>query len=99
MGKVVPMTKKERIKSSRKPKHEANSTSALDFLEQNSELVKLELEIRDEGLGVKVSFKNSPLMKLYSAEELHDAIDESLLRSLSDNLMEVLIKGIIKNVE
>lgn len=98
MGKVVQMTKKERIRSSRKQNNEINSISVLDFLKQNKELVRFELEVHDDGLGIRVNFENSPLIKLYSAKELSDAIDENLLRSLSDNLMEVLMQGIVNNV-
>ena len=98
MGKVVQMTKKERIRSSRKRNNEINSISVLDFLKQNKELVRFELEVHEDGLGIRVGFENSPLIKLYSAKELSDAIDEGLLRSLSDNLMEVLMQGIVNNV-
>lgn len=98
MGKVVQMTKKERIRSSRKQNNEINSISVLDFLKQNKELVRFELEVHEDGLGIRVGFENSPLIKLYSAKELSGAIDEDLLRSLSDNLMEVLMQGIVSNV-
>ena len=98
MGKAIGMTKKERIRSSRKQNNEINSISVLDFLKQNKELVRFELEVHDDGLGIRVNFENSPLTELYSAKELHDVLDESLFRSLSDNLMEVLMQGIVNNV-
>ena len=99
MGKVIQMTKKERIRSSRKQNNEINSISVLDFLKQNKELVRFELEVHDDGLGIRVNFENSPLTELYSAKELHDTLDESLFRSLSDGLMEALMQGIIKRVD
>ena len=99
MGKVVQMTKKERIRSSRKQNNEINSISVLDFLKQNKELVRFELEIHDDGLGIRVNFENSPLTKLYSAKELHDTLDESLFHSLSDSLMETLMQGIVNCVD
>jgi len=98
VGKAIGMTKKERIRSSRKQNNEINSISVLDFLKQNKELVRFELEVHDDGLGIRVNFENSPLTELYSAKELHDVLDESLFRSLSDNLMEVLMQGIVNNV-
>ena len=99
MGKVVQMTKKERIRSSRKQNNEINSISVLDFLKQNKELVRFELEVHDDGLGIRVNFKNSPLTKLYSAKELHEALDESLFHSLFDSLIDVLMQGIIENAK
>ena len=99
MGKVVQMTKKERIRSSRKQKDEVNDISVLDFLKQNKELVRFELEVHDDGLGIRVNFENSPLTELYSAKELHDTLDDSLFHSLSDSLMEALMQGIIKRVD
>ena len=99
MGKVIQMTKKERIRSSRKQKNEVNDISVLDFLKQNKELVRFELEVHDDGLGIRVNFENSPLTELYSAKELHDVLDESLFHSLSDSLMETLMQGIIKRVD
>ena len=76
MGKAIGMTKKERIRSKRKQNVESHDISVSDFLKQNRELVRFELEV----------------------QELSDAIDEDLLRSLSDNLMEVLMQGIVNNV-
>lgn len=99
MGKVIQMTKKERIRSSRKQKNEVNDISVLDFLKQNKELVRFELEVHDDGLGIRVNFENSPLTKLYSAKELHEALDESLFHSLSDSLIDVLMQGIIENAK
>ena len=99
MGKVVQMTKKERIRSSRKQNNEINSISVLDFLKQNKELVRFELEVHDDGLGIRVNFENSPLTELYSAKELHDVLDESLFHSLSDSLMETLMQGIVNCVD
>lgn len=99
MGKVVQMTKKERIRSSRKQNNEINSISVLDFLKQNKELVRFELEVHDDGLGIRVNFEDSPLTKLYSAKELHDTLDESLFHSLSDSLMETLMQGIVNCVD
>lgn len=99
MGKVVQMTKKERIRSSRKQNNEINSISVLDFLKQNKELVRFELEVHDDGLGIRANFENSPLTGLYSAKELRDTLDESLFHSLSDALMEVLMQGIVKRVD
>lgn len=99
MGKVVQMTKKERIRSSRKQNNEINSISVLDFLKQNKELVRFELEVHDDGLGIRANFEDSPLTKLYSAKELHDTLDESLFHSLSDSLMETLMQGIINRVD
>ena len=98
VGKAIGMTKKERIRSKRKQSVESHDISVLDFLKQNRELVRFELEVYEDGLGIRVGFENSPLIKLYSAKELSDAIDEDLLRSLSDNLMEVLMQGIVNNV-
>lgn len=98
MGKAIGMTKKERIRSKRKQNVESHDISVSDFLKQNRELVRFELEAHEDGLGIRVCFENSPLIKLYSAKELSDAIDEDLLRSLSDNLMEVLMQGIVNNV-
>ena len=99
MGKVIQMTKKERIRSSRKQKNEVNDISVLDFLKQNKELVRFELEVHDDGLGIRVNFENSPLTKLYSAKELHEALDESLFHSLFDSLIDVLMQGIIENAK
>lgn len=99
MGKVVQMTKKERIRSSRKQNSEINSISVSDFLKQNKELVRFELEVHDDGLGIRVNFENSPLTKLYSAKELHESLDESLFHSLSDSLIDVLMQGIIENAK
>lgn len=99
MGKAIGMTKKERIRSSRKQNNEINSISVLDFLKQNKELVRFELEVHDDGLGIRVNFENSPLTELYSAKELHDVLDESLFHSLSDALMEALMQGIINRVD
>lgn len=98
MGKAIGMTKKERIRSKRKQNVESHDISVSDFLKQNRELVRFELEVHEDGFGIRVGFENSPLIKLYSAKELSDAIDEDLLRSLSDNLMEVLMQGIVNNV-
>lgn len=98
MGKAIGMTKKERIRSKRKQNVESHDISVSDFLKQNRELVRFELEVYEDGLGIRVGFENSPLIKLYSTKELSDAIDEDLLRSLSDNLMEVLMQGIVNNV-
>ena len=98
MGKAIGMTKKERIRSKRKQNVESHDISVSDFLKQNRELVRFELEVHEDGLGIRAGFENSPLIKLYSAKELSDAIDEDLLRSLSDNLMEVLMQGIVNNV-
>ena len=98
MGKAIGMTKKERIRSKRKQNVESHDISVSDFLKQNRELVRFELEVHEDELGIRVGFENSPLIKLYSAKELSDAIDEDLLRSLSDNLMEVLMQGIVNNV-
>lgn len=98
MGKAIGMTKKERIRSKRKQSVESHDISVLDFLKQNRELVRFELEVHEDGLGIRVGFENSSLIKLYSAKELSDVIDEGLLRSLSDNLMEVLMQGIVNNV-
>ena len=98
MGKAIGMTKKERIRSKRKQNVESHDISVSDFLKQNRELVRFELEVHEDGLGIRVGFENSPLIKLYSAKELSDAIDEDLLRSLSDNLREVLMQGIVNNV-
>lgn len=103
MGKAIGMTKKERIRSKRKQNVESHDISVSDFLKQNRELVRrelvrFELEVHEDGVGIRVGFENSPLIKLYSAKELSDAIDEDLLRSLSDNLMEVLMQGIVNNV-
>ena len=98
MGKAIGMTKKERIKSKRKQNVESHDISVSDFLKQNRELVRFKLEVHEDGLGIRDGFENSPLIKLYSAKELSDAIDEDLLRSLSDNLMEVLMQGIVNNV-
>lgn len=99
MGKAIGMTKKERIRSKRKQNVESHDISVLDFLKQNKELVRFELEVHDDGLGIRVNFENSPLTELYSAKELHDVLDESLFRSLSDVLMEALMQGIIKRVD
>ncbi len=99
MGKAIGMTKKERIRSKRKQNVESHDISVLDFLKQNKELVRFELEVHDDGLGIRVNFENSPLTELYSAKELHDVLDESLFRSLSDALMEALMQGIIKRVD
>lgn len=99
MGKAIGMTKKERIRSKRKQNVESHDISVLDFLKQNKELVRFELEVHDDGLGIRVNFENSPLTELYSAKELHDMLDESLFRSLSDALMEALMQGIIKRVD
>lgn len=99
MGKAIGMTKKERIRSKRKQNVESHDISVLDFLKQNKELVRFELEVHDDGLGIRVNFENSPLTELYSAKELHDVLDESLFHSLSDSLMEALMQGIIKRVD
>ena len=99
MGKAIGMTKKERIRSKRKQNVESHDISVSDFLKQNRELVRFELEVHEDGLGIRVNFENSPLTGLYSAKELHDVLDESLFHSLSDALMEALMQGIIKRVD
>ena len=78
---------------------ESHDIAVSDFRKQNRELVGFELEVHEDGLGIRVGFENSPLTELYSAKELHDVLDESLFRSLSDALMEALMQGIIKRVD
>ena len=56
MGKAIGMTKKERIRSKRKQNVESHDISVLDFLKQNKELVRFELEVHDDGLGIRVNF-------------------------------------------
>ena len=96
--KLLVWLKKRELDQKRKQNVESHDISVSDFLKQNRELVRFELEVHEDGLGIRVGFENSPLIKLYSAKELSDAIDEDLLRSLSDNLMEVLMQGIANNV-